>query len=162
MCEQRAAHRWLSSVIWSFPRCSGHGFFLPILTPSWLLTPSLPRGTCEGSGGLLSQPHPCERTLLLQSPRKQVWLSPPRFLGGPFPWERRLAWAGHHGRGRVLSPVEALVFHPREGGRKEGGGQFPGAGHLLDGWSRICLGGGGGMRGLALEIPMRLVVPEVL
>lgn len=50
----------------------------------------------------------------------------------------------------------------KEGGRKEGGGQFPGAGHLLDGWSRICLGGGGGMRGLALEIPVRLVVPEVL
>lgn len=62
----------------------------------------------------------------------------------------------------MLSPMEALVFHPGEGGRKEGGGQFPGAGHLLDGWSRICLGGGGGMRGLALEIPVRLVVPEVL
>ena len=40
--------------------------------------------------------------------------------------------------------MEALVFHPGEGGRKEGGGQFPGAGHLMDGWSRICLGGGNG------------------
>lgn len=29
-----------------------------------------------------------------------------------------MAWAGLHGRGRVLSPMEALVFHPGEGGRK--------------------------------------------
>lgn len=44
--------------------------------------------------------------------------------------------------------MEALVLS-REGGRKEGG-QFPGAGHLMDGWSRICLPGEGmGMRGLA-------------
>ena len=64
--------------------------------------------------------------------------------GDLFPWERRLAGAGLHGRGRVLSPMEALVSHPGEGGRKEGGGQFLGLGTCWMDDLESALGEGGG------------------
>lgn len=79
-------------------------------------------------------PHLAQVDSAIAEPRRGGGdLSSPEFPGGPLPWERRLVCAGLCGRGRVLSPTGALVPHPGEGRRKEGGGRPPGAVDLLDG-----------------------------
>ena len=61
----------------------------------------------------------------------------------------------------MLSPMEALVSHPREGGRKEGGGQFLGLGTCWMDDLESALGEGGDGRICPGNIS-EVLVPEVL